>query len=83
MAEKALTVQQVAERYGVGVRSVVKWIRAGDLRAINCGRRQGSVKPRWRICVQALAEFETQRMSGPPPTRTRRRKQTDFVPNYY
>ncbi len=75
MIDHALTVKQVAERFAVGEHSVLTWIRNGELKAINCGRRPGAKKPRWRITTEALAAFELVRTHNPLPPRTRRRKQ--------
>ena len=52
------TVQDVQRRYGVTVHTVLGWIRSGELRAVNVGRRLGAKKPRWRITQQALDAFE-------------------------
>jgi excisionase family DNA binding protein len=78
-----LTVHGVAERYGVGEHTVLAWIRTGELRAINCGRRPGSKKPRWRITAEALAAFELMRTPSPPPPAVRRRRQHAEVISFY
>lgn len=83
MVERALTVRDLTERYGVGEHTVLGWIRSGELRAINCGRRQGTKKPRWRITAEALSAFELIRTPSPPPPRTRRRKQQANVIEFY
>jgi excisionase family DNA binding protein len=43
------TIQDLQRRYGVTVHTVLGWIRSGELRAVNVGRRRGARKPRWRI----------------------------------
>jgi excisionase family DNA binding protein len=53
----------VAKRYGVSPLKVRKWIEHGELRAINVVGRLGGRKPRWRVPVEALAEFEKRRSS--------------------
>jgi len=79
-----LTVQQVAERYGVGEHTALGWIRSGELRAINVGRRIGSKRPRWRVTEESLAAFETLRMSSvPSPLNRRRRKRPTDVIAFY
>ncbi len=83
MADRALTVKEVCERYGVGEHTVLGWIRTGELRAINCGRRPGAKKPRWRITTEALAAFELRRTLSPPPPRTRRKKRQAQVVEFY
>jgi excisionase family DNA binding protein len=52
------TVQDICERYGVTVTTVLAWIDGGELSAINVGRRPGARKPRWRITQEALDAFE-------------------------
>lgn len=55
------TVQEIQRRYGVTVHTVLGWIRAGELRAVNVGRAPGKKKPRWRITEHALEQFELAR----------------------
>ena len=83
MTDRALTIGEVCERYGVGQATVRSWLRTGELRGVNCGRRPGSVKPRWRVTTEALAAFELIRTHNPPPPRTRRRKQQANVIEFY
>ena len=44
----ALTVGDLCERYGVTEHTVLSWIRSGELKAVNVGRRADATKPRWR-----------------------------------
>lgn len=83
MTDRALTIREVAERFAVGERTVIGWIRSGELRAVNCGRRPGSKKPRWRMTAESLAAFELCRTHTPPPPRTRRRKQSAEAIQFY
>ena len=83
MVSRALTVREVAERYAVTEHGVLAWIRSGELRAINCGRRPGAKKPRWRVTADALAAFELLRTPSPPPPRTRRRNQIGDAIAFY
>jgi hypothetical protein len=76
MAERALNVSEVAERYAVDPHAVLGWIRSGELSAINCGRAPNKKKPRWRVTPEQLAAFELRRLSSPPPAPPRRRKQS-------
>jgi hypothetical protein len=69
-----LTVRDIQRRYAVTVHTVLGWIRSGELRAVNVGRRPGAKKPRWRITVEALAAFEQARTPTPPQPRAGRRK---------
>ena len=68
------TVREVAERYGVSAPTVLAWIARHEMKAIDVSRKQGG-RPTWRITERALADFEEKRTPGPPPLRTRRRKQ--------
>jgi len=84
MTDRALTVKEVCERYGVEQHTILSWIHSGELRAINCGRRPGARKPRWRISAEALAAFELRRTHNPPPPPVRRRnRKADTSINYY
>ena len=79
-----LSVHDLTERYGVSEHTVLGWIRSGELRAVNVGRRVGGKKPRWRITQEALEAFELLRTPGPPPARMKRRKKrpTDVIEFY-
>lgn len=83
MVDRALTVREVCELLGVGERTVLGWIRSGELRAVNVGRRLGARKPRWRVTAEALQAFEILRTPSPPPPRTRRRKRDLAVVEFY
>jgi excisionase family DNA binding protein len=84
MTDRALSVKEICERYGVGEHTVLGWIRSGELRAVNVGRRPGSKKPRWRITAESLALFEITRTSSEPPqTRKGRAKATHDVVQFY
>jgi len=78
-----LSVRDVCERYGVGEHTVLGWIRSGELRAVNVGRRVGGKKPRWRITQEALEAFETARTHTPPLPRAKRRKRPADVIKFY
>ena len=71
------TVQDLQRRYSVTAHTVLGWIRSGELRAVNVGRRPGAKKPRWRITQGALEAFELARTPTQPPPRAQRRKRTD------
>ena len=77
------TVQDLCERYGVTVHTVLGWIRSGELKAVNVGRRLGAKKPRWRITQAALDAFEAIRTTTPPLPRVRRRKRDAAVIEFY
>jgi hypothetical protein len=73
----------VAQRYGVTVQSVLWWIHAGELRAINVGRVPGAKRARWKISEEALAAFEERRAKTPPPPRTSRKRRPADVVRFY
>ena len=78
-----LSVGDLCERYAVSEHTVLGWIRSGELRAINVGRRLGSKKPRWRITQEALEAFEQLRTPTPPLPRTKRRKRAPEAVLFY
>jgi hypothetical protein len=79
----SFSVRAISGRHQVSQRTVLGWIHAGELRAINVGRRPGAKKPRWRVTAEALAAFEAARTPTPPPPRTRRRRQRPEVIEFY
>jgi excisionase family DNA binding protein len=72
-----LSVKDLCKRFAVSEGTVLTWIKCGELRAINVGRRPGAQKPRWRITPAALEAFELARTPTPLPPRTRRRKRAE------
>jgi excisionase family DNA binding protein len=78
----ALTVKQVAERFGVSPATVACWIRSGELRALNVGRAPAKKKPRFKVMPDALAAFELSRTVSPPPERVRRRRSPEIIDRY-
>jgi excisionase family DNA binding protein len=77
------TVENLTNRYGVTVHTVLKWIHTGELKAVNFGRTLAGKKPRWRITEQALAEFEAKRTPTPAVPRTKRRQRATEVIEFY
>jgi excisionase family DNA binding protein len=77
------TVEDLTNRYGVTVHTVLSWIHSGELKAVNVGRTPAGKKPRWRITEQALAEFEALRTPTPPIPRAKRRKRPADVVEFY
>jgi hypothetical protein len=78
-----LCVRDLCERYDIGEHTVLGWIRSGELRAINVGRRPGAKKPRWRITQEALEAFELARTPTPVAPRARRRGRPAEVIQFY
>lgn len=94
--QTALSVSQLAARWGVDPHNVLSWIRSGRLRAFDVAasraglsrkareRRNGKIsRPRWRISLEAIAEFEAKQSSRPapyrPPRVARPRNQTEVI----
>jgi excisionase family DNA binding protein len=77
------SVRDLCERYGVSEHTILQWIRSGELKAVNVGRKPGTKKPRWRITAEALAAFELARTPTPPPPRMRRKKRPAEVIQFY
>jgi excisionase family DNA binding protein len=67
------TVTEIVARLQVDRRTVLAWIRAGELRAINVVRAPGG-QPRYRVTPEELADFEERRQEQPSPTRARPRR---------
>jgi excisionase family DNA binding protein len=76
------TAREIAERCGVSLKTVLAWIHAGELKAVNVGRTAHGRKPRWRISQASLEAFLALRTSGPPAPRTRRTKQNNDIAFY-
>jgi len=77
-----MTIEQVSERLGVGPKTVLTWIRSGELKALNVARRISTRKPRWRITEEAMQAFLAIRSTSPSPPVIRRRKRDSSI-NYY
>jgi hypothetical protein len=76
-------VRDICERYGVSEHTVLGWIHACELRAVNVGRSPGAKKPRWRISEQALADFEAARTPTlPAPRRVRGKRPAEVIEFY-
>lgn len=82
MNDRAFTVRDLCERYGIGEHTVLGWIRSRELRAIDVSRNRRG-KPRWRVTPEALEAFELIRTPSPPPPRKRRRKPPADLVEYY
>lgn len=76
------TVADIQKRYQVTEATVLGWIRSGELKALNVGRKLGAKKPRWRIPQAALDAFEGARVATPEAPRTRRQKSAGVIEFY-
>lgn len=70
-----MTPNEVAYRYGVGIRKVLGWIERGELKAVNVAT-DPKKQPRWSILPGFIEEFERSRAPKvqKPAPRTRRPK---------
>ncbi len=62
--EPPLTPGAIAKKLGVHIRKIHGWIEAGELAAINVASTT-SIRPRWIVLPEALAEFERRRSALP------------------
>ena len=59
-----LTPPAIAKSYGVSTDKVLRWIRTGELRAVNIATKRTG-RPRWAIDPADLADFERSRAAVP------------------
>ena len=80
-ATACLTPPQLAKRWGIKPEKVIAFIRSGELRAFDISMRAGVGRPRFRIPVDAVIEFENRRAVTPPtkPVRRRSKKPHDVI----
>jgi excisionase family DNA binding protein len=71
---RALSVREIAERYGVKKQIVLAWIKNGELRAIDVRARDAN-RPRFKVLPADLIAFEAKRVVRPQlVTATHRRR---------
>ncbi len=70
---RKLTPPQIAAQYGISPDKVVTWITSGELKAFNAATRP-TMRPRWLVDVEDLADFERRRAAVAPPKPQSRRK---------
>jgi hypothetical protein len=75
-----ISPSELAERYGCKVDRIHVFIKSGELPAVNVASSL-STRPRWRIPVEAVRQFEERRSAKPAVTPTRRRRSQE-VPSY-
>lgn len=73
-----LTPAEVAERFGVSVKLVRRWIRRGELVAVNVSASPDNVRSRYRISIEAMACFERNRTTDMRRQRPARRRRADY-----
>ena len=70
-------MKELCDRYGVGEHTVLGWVKNGELKALNVGRKLGR-RPKYRFTIDAITAFEQLRSSSVPaahpnvPRRTKR-----------
>jgi excisionase family DNA binding protein len=74
---------QVAQLLGVDVHTVLGWIRAGELRAVNVAASPHGKRPRWRIAADDLAVFEGRRAAGPQVKPPQRRSDNGRITRFF
>ncbi|HEV7283205.1 MAG TPA: helix-turn-helix domain-containing protein [Pirellulaceae bacterium] len=77
------TPNQAAKLLEVGYRTVMTWIRSGELAAVNVARA-GRGLPRWKVSEKAIAEFiaetgsQSQACPAPSPCRDHERNRVRY-----
>lgn len=77
------TVADLCERWRVGADKVHRFIRNGELEAVNLAASVAA-RPQWRITPEAVQRFEQRRGSQPTPKVNRRKRQPtkDFTADW-
>jgi len=77
-----LTPPELAKRWRVKPEKILRWIRAGELRAFNVAAKLAG-RPRYRIPADAIVEFENRRTVRPPTKPARRRRRVPGVIQFF
>jgi len=64
-----LRPREVAEILDVKLETVLAYIRAGQLAAVNVAHPDARRRARWRISIEALEQFVTKRTIQPAPSK--------------
>jgi transposase len=78
----SLSPPQIARRLRVKPSKVIRWIRTGELTAIDVSEKRGG-RPRWHVAPEDLQRFLESRSSRRPARATRRRKAIAQVTEYF
>src|SRR5947208_1026281 len=75
-----LSPPEIAARLGVSPDKILAWLRSGELVGVNVATRAGG-RPRWRVSLADLADFERHRaaVTAPAPTPRRRGASGDVI----
>ena len=79
---RKLTPPEYARQLGVDTAKVLKWIRSGELRAIDASTHRGN-KPRYLIDQADIIAFEASRAVQPPTPSPKRRKASGEVIEFF
>ena len=66
--KQKLTPPEIARLWGITPDKVLRWIYAGELRAIDASTKQGG-RPRYLVDREDLATFERKRSTAPAPAK--------------
>ena len=78
---KSVSPSEYAEARGIATDKVLSWIRSGELKAVNVALQRNG-RPRYRISLDAIEEFEQRRTPQPAPAPTPRRRREGHVREY-
>ena len=73
-----ITPPALARQYGVKPDKILRWISLGELTAVNVAERVGG-RPRWRISLESIADFERRRAAVKPAKRRRRKRNSEVM----
>ncbi|MDA0832343.1 MAG: hypothetical protein O3A29_03595 [Planctomycetota bacterium] len=79
----ALTPPELAAQWGVKAESIIAKIRAGQLRAFDVSLQPGVGRPRYRISLDAIVEYEKRFTGAVVKTTRAQRKTPDDLIEYF
>jgi len=81
--QHVFTPPEVARRLRVKADKIIRWIRSGELRAIDVSTHAGIGRPRFRIELADLLAFEAKREVKPRVKTHRRRKPDSEIIEFF
>jgi hypothetical protein len=82
MADGYLTPPELAKRWRCKPAKILGFLRNGELRGFDISS-SGTSRPRWRISLGAVVEFENRRAAKPAVKPMRRRKRDAQVIEFF
>lgn len=73
--ETTYSLKEIAKALDVCEKTVLLWIKAGELTAVNVSRCGRSKRPRLRVRQSAIDAFLASRSTGVPEPKRQRRRQ--------